>query len=112
MATDHLGLCEVCEKAGLEALSTGDLTFCIGTDGQADAGDPSCVLLLLDYWPLGRLGSSWSELRQKYSKLLLEKVPLLSLAVASGLLAIQAQQELGALPSLQQFHSVFAWLTP
>ncbi len=62
-----------------------------------------CVLLLLDYWPLGRLGSSWSELRQKYSKLLLEKVPLLSLAVASGLLAIQAQQELGALPSLQQF---------
>ena len=62
-----------------------------------------CVLLLLDYWPLGRLGSSWSEFRQKYSTLLLEKVPLLSLAVANGLLAIQAQQGMGALPSLQQF---------
>ena len=61
-----------------------------------------CVLLLLDYWPLGRLGPSWSDFRQKGSKLLLEKAPLFALAVPSGLLAIHAQQLLGALPSLQQ----------
>ncbi len=61
-----------------------------------------CVLLLLDYWPLGRLGPSWSEFRQKGSELLLEKVPLFALAVASGVLAIHAQHQLGALPSLQQ----------
>jgi len=61
-----------------------------------------CVLLLLDYWPLGRLGLSWSEFRQKGSKLLLEKAPLFALSVASGMLAIHAQHLLGALPSLQQ----------
>ena len=60
-----------------------------------------CVLLLLDYWPLGRLGPSWSEFRQKGSELLLEKVPLFALAVASGVVAIHAQHQLGALPSLQ-----------
>jgi tetratricopeptide (TPR) repeat protein len=61
-----------------------------------------CVLLLLDYWPLGRLGLSWSEFRQKGSKLLLEKAPLFALSVASGVLAIHAEDKLGALPSLQQ----------
>ena len=61
-----------------------------------------CVLLLLDYWPLGRLGSSWSEFRQRGSKLLLEKAPLLAPAVAAGILTIHAQHQLGALPSLQQ----------
>ncbi len=61
-----------------------------------------CVLLLLDYWPLGRLGLSWSEFRQKGSKLLLEKAPLFALSVASGILAIYAEHKLGALPSLQQ----------
>ena len=61
-----------------------------------------CVLLLLDCWPLGRLGPSWSELRQKGSKLLLEKAPLFALSVATGILAIHAENKLGALPSLQQ----------
>ena len=61
-----------------------------------------CVLLLLDYWPLGRLGLSWSEFRQKGPTLLLEKTPLFALAMASGILAIHAQHLLGALPSLQQ----------
>jgi tetratricopeptide (TPR) repeat protein len=60
-----------------------------------------CVLLLLDYWPLGRLDFSWSEFRQKGSELLLEKSPLFALSVASGVLAIYAEHQLGALPSLQ-----------
>ncbi len=61
-----------------------------------------CVMLLLDYWPLGRLGPSWNEFRKKGSKLLLEKAPLFALAVPSGMLAIHAETLLGALPSLQQ----------
>jgi len=61
-----------------------------------------CVVLLLDYWPLGRLDLSWSEFRQKGAKLLLEKTPLFALSVASGMLAIHAEDLLGALPSLQQ----------
>ena len=28
---------------------------CPGVDSQADARDPAFVLLLLDYWPLGRM---------------------------------------------------------
>ncbi|MDA2930391.1 tetratricopeptide repeat protein [Acidobacteria bacterium AH-259-O06] len=61
------------------------------------------VLLLLDYWPLGRLGSSWSEFWQKFPKLGLEKIPFLVLAVASGILAIHAQYQMGAIQSLQEF---------
>lgn len=61
-----------------------------------------CVLLLLDYWPLGRLDPSWNGLREKGSKLLLEKVPLFALSVTGGILAIHAEHQFGALPSLQQ----------
>src|ERR1035437_763600 len=60
------------------------------------------VLLLLDYWPLGRVtGSEWrgagkkkgklSTLNPQPSTLLLEKLPLLGLAVASCAVTIFAQ---------------------
>jgi tetratricopeptide (TPR) repeat protein len=58
------------------------------------------VLLLLDYWPLGRLtGDKWplkkngepSSLKPQLSTLLLEKLPLLGLAVASCVVTIVAQ---------------------
>ena len=60
------------------------------------------VLLLLDYWPLGRVtGSEWrvtgkkkgklSTLNPQLSTLLLEKLPLLGLAVASCAVTIFAQ---------------------
>jgi len=66
-----------------------------------------CVLLLLDYWPLGRLqGSAASTIRAPQmpaSKLLLEKVPLLALSAASALITMQAQQAGGAMRSTLQF---------
>src|SRR5438552_15237087 len=45
------------------------------------------VLLLLDYWPLKRFAEGPST-----SRLVLEKIPLLALSVASGLATLWAQQ--------------------
>ncbi len=70
------------------------------------------VLLLLDYWPLGRLSGvkcqvpgekqgKPSTLNFQLSTLLLEKLPLLGLAVASCVVTIFAQQE--ALQSFDKF---------
>jgi hypothetical protein len=47
------------------------------------------VLLLLDYWPLGRTGSRW--------RLLVEKVPLFVLAAVSSAVTIIVQREAGSL---------------
>jgi protein O-mannosyl-transferase len=57
-----------------------------------------CVLLLLDYWPLQRDCA--------FSELLLEKVPLFALSVASAIITMQAQQQGGAMRSTVQFSLV------
>jgi Tfp pilus assembly protein PilF len=66
-----------------------------------------CVLLLLDYWPLGRIRGSESPVvrppQMPMSKLLSEKLPLLALSVASAILTMQAQQAAGAMRSTLQF---------
>jgi protein O-mannosyl-transferase len=48
------------------------------------------VLLLLDYWPLGRVGSG-STWPREAPRLLLEKIPLLALSAASSVVAHFAQ---------------------
>ncbi len=67
------------------------------------------VLLLLDYWPLGRVTSGeWQVTRFRipvpqlstFNQLLLEKLPLLGLALASSVVTIVAQHE--ALQSFEQ----------
>ena len=58
-----------------------------------------CVLLLLDYWPLGRLGKEWKELGRRLPRLVVEKLPLFIPVAAASLLAIHAQSQAGALPS-------------
>ena len=74
------------------------------------------ILLLLDYWPLGRLqagapaaakqgraGKSKSPRPQKlYWQLLKEKIPLFALAAGSCLVTLAAQKGSGALQSLGQ----------
>jgi len=64
------------------------------------------VLLLLDYWPLGRLASPESE-RTFYGlhppaihRVVLEKIPLFALTALSCLITLQAQQHSGAIQSL------------
>ncbi|MEW6659086.1 MAG: tetratricopeptide repeat protein [Thermodesulfobacteriota bacterium] len=54
------------------------------------------VLLLLDYWPLGRWGSRGIAPRT----LILEKLPLLVLAALFGLVTLHAQKAVGAMAPL------------
>ena len=69
------------------------------------------VLLLLDYWPLGRIqGTPTTALPDQQSipqapltKLFLEKVPLLALSAASAWITMYAQQAGGAVRSAGQF---------
>jgi protein O-mannosyl-transferase len=67
------------------------------------------VLLLIDYWPLGRI-EGWSSPsaalpvpQQRFSRLLLEKVPLLALSAASAVITIIAQNSGGSIRSLSDF---------
>jgi protein O-mannosyl-transferase len=65
------------------------------------------VLLLLDYWPLGRLNFAPEAIEdngallhckpQPWRRLVLEKLPLLALSVASAVVTIIVQKEGGAL---------------
>ena len=60
------------------------------------------ILLLLDWWPLGRIrrgGSGAGTVRP----LILEKAPLFALALLSGIVTIAAQARVGAVASLQFF---------
>jgi len=58
-----------------------------------------CVLLLLDYWPLGRLGKDSKEFWERLPKLAAEKLPLFIPVTVASLLAIEAQSQFGALSS-------------
>jgi tetratricopeptide (TPR) repeat protein len=50
------------------------------------------VLLLLDYWPLGRLGEDWRDFRARLPGLLMEKLPLfIPVGVASFLTILAAR---------------------
>ena len=70
------------------------------------------VMLLLDYWPLGRIPNS--ELRISNSefgsrkfviwlRLVVEKIPFLLLGLIAGVLTIHAEDKLGALPTASQY---------
>jgi tetratricopeptide (TPR) repeat protein len=63
------------------------------------------VLLLLDFWPLGRLDLQGTGRRtaSRPVVLVLEKTPLYALAALSGLVTINAQATVGALGSLASF---------
>ena len=54
------------------------------------------VLLLLDYWPLGRLNTVGD-----FKRLFIEKLPLLALSIASCAATILAQRAFGALESFE-----------
>ncbi len=60
------------------------------------------VLMLLDWWPLGRLGGA-APGKTAPLRLMLEKVPLLALAGASAVVTILSQRTVGALASVDDF---------
>jgi tetratricopeptide (TPR) repeat protein len=57
-----------------------------------------CVLLLLDWWPLGRFAP---DAPKPYSRVILEKMPLFLLAAGSGILTVIAQNKGGAVATLE-----------
>ncbi len=63
------------------------------------------ALLLLDYWPLGRIswstGGPWRQ-RGKIASLIAEKVPLMALVAASCVVTFLAQRHGGAVSSLSR----------
>ena len=66
------------------------------------------VLLLLDYWPLARvrgekIESSNVQSTFPWSRLVLEKLPLLALSAASAVITMQAQQAGGAIRTTAEF---------
>ncbi len=65
------------------------------------------VLLLLDYWPLGRVeGSPAGKVQTKQSSrstLLVEKLPLLAFSAGSAVITMYAQRAGGAMRSAAQF---------
>ncbi len=63
-----------------------------------------CVLLLLDWWPLGRLTDDEGVLVPKrLARAVAEKLPLFALAAAACVVTIVAQREGGALQGLERF---------
>jgi protein O-mannosyl-transferase len=60
-----------------------------------------CLLLLLDFWPLGRLAFPLaSNPRGRVRRLLIEKIPFFLLSLAVSVATIMFQQEAGAMRSL------------
>ncbi|MGA9526760.1 MAG: tetratricopeptide repeat protein [Terriglobales bacterium] len=66
------------------------------------------VLLLLDYWPLERMGAHESALADtvqgvEFSRLVAEKIPLMALSAGSAWITMKAQRSGMAVRSLHQF---------
>lgn len=65
------------------------------------------VLLLLDYWPLSRMARADADDSRApvftWSELVLEKLPLLVLSVASAIITVKAQQAGGAVRTTTEF---------
>ncbi|HYG36436.1 MAG TPA: tetratricopeptide repeat protein [Clostridia bacterium] len=58
------------------------------------------LLLLLDYWPLGRLQFVWPGMAAKdYLRLIAEKIPFFALSFASSVITFLVQREGGAVSS-------------
>jgi tetratricopeptide (TPR) repeat protein len=64
------------------------------------------VLLLLDYWPLNRVrgeGDKGSPTTLPWTRLILEKLPLLALSAGSAVITVQAQQAGGSIRTTTEF---------
>ncbi len=82
------------------------LVFALGLTAKPMLVTLPCVLLLLDYWPLRRLG--WAlvgdsiSFRASWKWVILEKLPLFLMAIAGGMVAVKAQTRELAVISLEE----------
>src|SRR6516164_5625153 len=69
------------------------------------------VLLLLDYWPLGRIGAQKSEIRRRLPTLITEKILLFALSALSCIATLFAQRQgpsaIDQLPFLWRLENTF-----
>jgi Flp pilus assembly protein TadD len=69
------------------------------------------VLLLLDYWPLGRIGSQKSEVGSRLRRLITEKIPLFVLSAFSCVATLLTQRQgpnaIDQLPFLWRLNNTF-----
>ena len=69
------------------------------------------VLLLLDYWPLGRLESQKSQVGGRLRRLITEKVPMFSLSICSCIVTLFTQRQgpnaIDQLPFLWRLNNTF-----
>jgi protein O-mannosyl-transferase len=73
------------------------LLFALGLTAKPMVMTLPLVLLLLDFWPLGRVAAGIGrEQRTVWLRLVIEKVPLLVLALASSIVTFLAQRSVGA----------------
>ncbi len=96
-------------KPGASRYAAVAVLFALGLMAKPQIVTFPFVLLLWDYWPLGRIrfavsdSSAPSPLPQRsFWWLLREKLPLLALAAASAGITVRAQQAGGAVASLMQ----------
>ena len=75
------------------------LAFALGLAAKPMLVTLPFTLLLLDVWPLARWRGSWRE----WGRLVLEKLPLLALSIASSAVTLFAQRRGGAIGSLASY---------
>jgi protein O-mannosyl-transferase len=71
---------------------TVTLVFVLGLMSKPMLVTLPFVLLLLDYWPLGRFEGRTSNTRRQLFRLVLEKIPLLALSAVSSMVTFLAQR--------------------
>jgi hypothetical protein len=98
------------QRPGVWRYLTVTLSFALGLLSKPMLVSLPFVLLLLDYWPLGRLAwrdpsdtASTPVSRHSISRLVLEKVAFLVLAVGSSIVTYAAQASKAATASLEHF---------
>jgi tetratricopeptide (TPR) repeat protein len=84
------------EQPGIKRYLLVVLAFCLGLLSKPMLVSLPFVLLLLDYWPLGR-GQQDHQNKWPVSRLIEEKIPLFVLAAASSLITYTIQQQTGAM---------------
>ena len=90
------GYCWYAERPGPWRYAATLAAFAFGLMAKPMLVTVPCVLMLLDYWPLGRYPA-----RESFSRLLLEKVPFFMLSAISALLTVIAQKQGGSVASME-----------
>ncbi len=88
------------QSPGIKTYIPVVLLFAIGLMSKPMLVTLPFILLLLDYWPIGRLGLTHSPLQintSTISKLVIEKIPLFTLSLVSCIITYQVQRASGAM---------------